>query len=176
LIFLEIARALNKINIIPVLYGSLGLYKVINKFERKTNDIDILIPDEFTGKKWRKLCEIMERRLGFILKNEHKREFEKNGKLVAFGKTNDLVRLAKVYPKDIEVIEENDAKFGKPSPKQYLMCYKFMLRDNYRQKKRGNADKEKIRLIENYLKKIKIYEGVYFLQNCQQESIGKNHL
>jgi len=151
IIFREVASVLNKANIIPILYGSLGLYKSINKLERKVNDIDVLVPDEFTGKKWSKLCEIMER-LGFILKDEHEHEFERDRELVAFGKANDLVRLAKVYPKDVEVIEENGAKFGKLSPEQYLMCYKFMLRDSYRQEKRGNADKEKIGLIEDYLK------------------------
>jgi phosphoribosylanthranilate isomerase len=153
IIFREVASALNKANIIPILYGSLGLYKAINKLGRKVNDIDVLVPDEFTGKKWNKLCEIMEQ-LGFILKNEHEHEFERNGELIAFGKANDLVRLTKVYPKDIEVIEENGAKFRKLSPEQYLVCYKFMLRDSYRQEKRGNADKEKIGLIEDYLKKI----------------------
>lgn len=153
IIFYEVARVLNKTNIIPILYGSLGLYKAINKLERKVNDIDVLIQDEFTGKKWSKLREIMEQ-LDFILEDEHEHEFERNGELVAFGKASDLVKLARVYPKDAEVTEENGAKFRKLSPEQYLVCYKFMLRDNYRQEKRGNADKEKIKLIEDYLKKI----------------------
>jgi len=149
IIFREVARALNKANIIPILYGSLGLYKEINKLEKKVNDIDILVPDEFIEKS--KLYEIMEQ-LGFALKDEHEHEFERDGEVVAFGKANDLVTLAKVYPKDLEVIEENGAKFRKLSPEQYLMCYKYMLRDGYRQEKRGNTDKEKIRLIEDYLK------------------------
>ncbi|MGC9059578.1 MAG: hypothetical protein ACP5H3_04210 [Candidatus Aenigmatarchaeota archaeon] len=100
LIFYEVARALNKTNIIPILFGSLGLYKAINKLEMKVNDIDILVQDEFTEKKWSKLCEIMKQ-LSFILKDEHEHEFERNGELVAFGKANDLVKLARVYPKEV---------------------------------------------------------------------------
>jgi len=151
IIFQEVARALNRANIIPILFGSLGLYKAINKLERRINDIDILVPDEFVKEKWNELNGTMKQ-LDFILKDEGEHEFERDGELVAFGKTNDLINLARVYPKDLEVIEENDAKFKKLSPEQYLMCYKYMLRDDYRQEKRGNADKEKIKLIEDYLK------------------------
>jgi len=149
IIFWEVARALNRVNITPILFGSLGLYRAINKLERKVNDIDILVPDELIEKS--KLYEIMEQ-LGFVLKDEHEHEFERDGEIVAFGKANDLSNLAKVNPKDLEVIEENGVKFRKLSPEQYLMCYKYMLRDGYRQEKRGNADKEKIEFIEDYLK------------------------
>jgi len=151
LIFLEVTRALNKAKIIPVLYGSLGLYRTINKFGRKTNDIDILVPDEFIEKRWSDLRYIMEQ-LGFMLQDEHEHEFKREKKLVAFGKVSDLVKFAKVNQQKIKVTRQDGAQFRELSPKQYLRCYKFMLRDSYRQEKRGNADKEKIALIEDFLK------------------------
>lgn len=151
LIFLEIARSLNKAKIIPVLYGSLGLYRAINKFERKTNDIDILVPDEFIEERWSDLRYIMEQ-LGFMLQDEREHEFKREKKLVAFGKVSDLVKLAEINPQEIEVVQQDGVQFRELSPEQYLRCYKFMLRDNYRQEKRGNADQEKITLIEIFLK------------------------
>lgn len=90
-------------------------------------------------------------KLGFVLKNEHEHEFVKNGEIIAFGKASELVKLANVNFEALKVTNENGANFKELSPEQYLNCYKFMLRDNYRQEKRGNADKEKISLVEKYL-------------------------
>ena len=48
-VFLEVARKLNDFfNVIPILYGSLGLYKIIGEYS-ECSDIDILIPDEFVN-------------------------------------------------------------------------------------------------------------------------------
>lgn len=42
--FLEVAEALNKYGIIPTLYGSLGLYRLIGQLD-EIDDIDIVIPE-----------------------------------------------------------------------------------------------------------------------------------
>ena len=51
--FLENAKLLNEnLNIIPLLYGSLGLEEVA-EYHLNANDIDILIPEEYVlGDKW----------------------------------------------------------------------------------------------------------------------------
>ncbi len=150
-IFLEVVRVLNKYEIIPILYGSLGLFRVLGEFERKINDIDILLPDKFLiGKKWTQLHRVVTE-LGFVLKDKSEHEFVKNGEIVAFGKASDLIKLAGIDFERLKETNQNGARFRELSPDQYLNCYKFMLRDNYRQEKRGNADKEKIELIEKYL-------------------------
>ena len=149
-IFLEVARSLNKHGVTPVLFGSLGLYKAIGELHRKVNDIDFLVSDELLNGKWAQLLKIING-LRFILKDEHEHEFERNGEIIAFGKASDLVKVAKVDFKRLKVTNENGVKFKELSPEQYLNCYKFMLRDGYRQEKRGNADKEKITLIEKYI-------------------------
>lgn len=151
-IFLEVARELNKsFNIVLVLYGSLGLSRVIGEFG-KVNDIDVLVPKRFLKEKWNELIGFMES-LGFKLKDEHEHEFTRNGEIVAFGKEEDLSELAKIGPDELKISEIEGVKFKELSAEQYLSTYQLMLRDEYRQEKRGTADKEKIKLIEEYLAK-----------------------
>ncbi|MBO5065085.1 MAG: hypothetical protein J6D06_03125 [Clostridia bacterium] len=52
--FLQNAEMINeKFNIVPLLYGSLGL-EVLTKSSLNADDIDILIPQVFiTGEKWK---------------------------------------------------------------------------------------------------------------------------
>jgi len=163
-IFFEVARALNRYRVIPILFGSLGLYRVIEKLERRVNDIDILIPDEVLGEKWTQLLKIVNE-LGFVLKDEREHEFVRNGEIIAFGKASDLVRLAGIDFKELKTTDEDGAKFKELSPEQYLHCYRCMLRDRYRQEKRGSADKEKGALIEKYLHNTKRVRAVAVIVN-----------
>jgi len=73
-IFLEVASRLNEsLSIKPILYGSLGLRRVL-KTNIKINDIDILVPRKFVGSEWRNLKKVMEG-MGFKLKNLKEHEF-----------------------------------------------------------------------------------------------------
>jgi len=148
-LFLEVTKKLNKVNIVPVLFGSLGLNRVIGEFS-KANDIDFLVPDDLISKNWQKFIEIMKE-LDFQLKDEHEHEFERNSEIVAFGKESDLSGLSQINPSDLIISEVDGAKFKELSARQYLLCYQKMLRDEYRQEKRGKADQDKIRLIEQFL-------------------------
>lgn len=149
-IFLEVSRILNKFNIIPILYGSLGLYRVIHRFG-KVNDIDILVPAEFLNQKWRDLINSMEN-LGFKLKDKHEHEFIRDGEIVAFGDEKDLPEYSQIDVKTLKMSEINNVRFKELSPEQYLAVYQFMLRDQYRQEKRGKADLKKIDLIKKYMR------------------------
>jgi len=149
-IFLEVAGELNKsFEIIPILYGSLGLNRVIEE-NGTVNDIDILVPNEFVDGKWDELIETMNR-LDFKLKNEHEHEFIREGKIIAFATNLDLVEMAGIRPEDLKISKESGIEFKELTPVQYLNVYQFMLRDSYRQEKRGTADKDKITLIKKYL-------------------------
>lgn len=59
--FLENASILNqKFNIIPLIYGSLGL-EVLTNENLNSDDIDILIPEIYvTGEKWNEFKDYME--------------------------------------------------------------------------------------------------------------------
>lgn len=149
-IFLKVAKLLNKQGIIPILFGSLGLNRTIGEFGR-ANDIDILVPPEIINEKWHDLIKSM-RGLGFKLKDEKEHEFIKNSEIVAFGKASDLAEINKINPDTLKMSEVDKVKFKELSAEHYFLCYQSMLRDHYRQKKRGKADKEKIALIRKYLR------------------------
>lgn len=151
-IFLEVAKELNKsFNLVPILFGSLGLTRVIN-WDRAVNDIDFLVPKEFLKENWQTLISLMEN-LGFTMIDEHEHEFVRSGESVAFGEEDDLKELAQVDPKNLRVAEVNGAKFRELSANQYLSVYTTFSRDQYRQEKRGKADQEKIAKIQEYLQK-----------------------
>jgi len=150
-VFLEVTEELNDFfNIIPILYGSLGLYKIIGE-DDESQDIDILVPDEFVNGRWNKLISLMEK-IGFKLKNEHEHEFIRNSEIVAFGTQKDLVKRIQLNPNKLTVSSVDNIKFKELSAEDYLSVYKLMLRDDYRQEKLGENDKKKIELIKKYIK------------------------
>ena len=54
--FLHIAKLLNtKLNITPLLYGSLGLEKCLD-INLNADDIDVLIPQIYLNEKWQNIC------------------------------------------------------------------------------------------------------------------------
>ena len=149
-VFLEVARKVNDFfNVIPILYGSLGLYKIIGEYS-ECSDIDILIPDEFVNERWDELIDLMEK-MGFKLKDEHEHEFIRGSEIVAFAKQDNLIKRIELDPNKLIVSNINNIKFKELLIKNYLSVYRLMLRDDYRQKKRKKADQEKIDLIEKYI-------------------------
>jgi len=150
-IFLKVAREFKKsFNVILILYGSFGFSRAIGEFG-KVNDIDVLVPNNLIKERWGELINFMQS-LGFKLKDEHEHEFIKNGEIIAFGKKEDLSELAKINPDNLKTSKVGGVEFKELSAEQYLVCYQSMLRDEYRQEKRGTADKDKIKLIEEHLK------------------------
>lgn len=171
-IFLEVAKVLNKsFNIVPILYGSLGLYQTIQaRHLGKINDIDILIPDEFIKSKWKKLKKLI-RGLGFKLKNKNEHEFIRKNKIIAFAAESDLSAIG-IKSDNLKISDIDGVKFKKLSPKQYLKLYQFMLRDNYRQQKRGNADQNKISLIKKYLA-VKSKKSNFLIKHLNMDRMKK---
>ncbi len=150
IVFLEVANVLNtKLKCVPVLYGSLGLWRVANhKFY--IDDVDILVPDEFLLDKWHNLKLTIER-LGFNLIDLHEREFERNGQKVAFGKISILARDLGITKQDLKLAEIHSVNFLELNLKQYLFAYKYVLLDSYRQNIKHKRDLEKITFIEEIL-------------------------
>lgn len=148
--FLEVSRLLNKkLDIIPVLYGSLGLNRAIGEFGG-VNDADVLIPDPFINERWSETFDLMKS-VGFELKDLKEHEFTKNGNIIAFAGESDLSKLTGVRGEDLNTVEVNGAKFKELSPEQYLVLYQALSQDSYRQKQKGEADKKRIILIQEYL-------------------------
>lgn len=150
-IFLEVTKELNKLDITPILFGSLGLCRKIGEF-KPVQDVDFLLPEEWLDKKWKKLVDLMEK-IGFKLENEKEHEFVREEEKIAFGKEKDLKEMVNISVEELESSGLAGAKFKELSPEQYLKVYEVMLRDNYRQEKRMKDDKSKIDLIKKYLEK-----------------------
>ncbi len=148
--FLEVAKELNNFfNITLILYGSLGLYRIIGE-HGKVNDIDVLVPEEFVNTKWKELVVFMKG-LNFELKNKKEHEFVRGENVIAFARDDDLISMANIDPNLLKISKVRDVWFKELSAEQYLNLYQLMLRDNYRQEKRGKADKIKIKLIKEFL-------------------------
>lgn len=151
-IFLEVGRGLNKtFNVVPVLFGSLGLYRRIGEYEQ-ANDIDILIPEELISKRWGELIYFMQD-LGFKLADQKEREFSREGEWVGFAGQEDLPKRAEINLSDLEISNKDGVVFKELTAEQFLKVYELMLRDKYRQEKLGKDDKKKIELIKNYIEK-----------------------
>ena len=151
-VFLEVAKALNReYNMVPILYGSLGLNRLIGEFG-PAGDIDILVPPRYIQEDWPKFRIFIER-LGFILKDEHEHEFERDGIRTAFGNEYELKTFTGIDYENLEIEELKGARFKRLNAEQYLRVYELMGRDNYRVKKRGSEDLDKLRRIREFLLK-----------------------
>jgi len=149
-VFLEITEKLNDFfNVIPILYGSLGLYKIIGEYS-ECSDIDILVPDEFVNERWDELVNLMPK-MGFKLEDEHEHEFIRDSEIVAFAKQDDLTKQIGLDLNKLTIYNVENMKFKELLVQDYLSVYKRMLRDDYRQEKKGKADQEKIDLIDKYI-------------------------
>lgn len=153
-IFLEVVKMLNQeFGVEPILFGSLGLNRVIGE-HWKSNDIDLLIPDKIKIKELKRLKSQMEK-IGFILKDEYEYDFCGRDEVISFGRIGSLDDIRKIIGEEIDnmqTIKVDGVKFKEFTPKQYLLFYSEMLRDKYRQEKRGDEDKEKIKKIEDFLR------------------------
>jgi hypothetical protein len=148
--FLEASKQMNEeLDIIPILYGSLGLNRAIGEFAT-VNDIDALIPDVFISERWNEL-HILMKTLGFELRDIKEHEFARNGIIIAFAGESESVGLIGTKSEDLPITEINSVKFKEFTPEQYLVMYRRFSRNGYRRKKKGEADQRKIQLIEEYL-------------------------
>jgi len=152
--FLLIAKHLNKsFGVVPILFGSLGLNKTIGEF-KKSNDIDILLPDEFVNGRFKDLVDFMKVlsfRFKREIKEENEYEFAKGGEIVSFGGEDDLLVKLEMDSEKLKISQMKEASFKEFSPAQYLELYQFLAKNKNRRKE-NKKDSQKIRLIKKYIK------------------------
>ena len=149
-LFLENARFLSdKFDILPLLYGSLGL-EYLTGGVLGADDIDILIPHVFITDRWHEFKELLEAQ-GYVLADEHEHTFVRDGVADSYADIEDLESFAGIRMKDIEMREADGVRFLLLSLEQYLSVYKQSSKDGYRVKVRKKKDADKIRLIESKL-------------------------
>ncbi|MCU9614464.1 phosphoribosylanthranilate isomerase [Caldibacillus lycopersici] len=149
--FIKITKKLNKIQIIPLLMGSVGLEVVTGK-SWESQDLDIHVPGDKRGwevppelsiHNWTEIVEIMHL-LSYRLIDLHEHEFRKDGLSVEFGIIDTLPDFAGVPLEDLELHEKRNAMYYLLNPKQYLSVYEASSLDSYRADKNNGKDSRKI--------------------------------
>lgn len=150
--FLENAELLNdKFNIIPLLYGSLGL-EVLTDTPLNADDIDILIPKAFvTGNKWFEFKLFMEYN-DYVLVDEHEHTFRKDGVDYSYASIEGLKDFANIDICDIGIRNVLGTKFRLLSLEQYLKVYQKSSQDGYRMEVKEKQDNPKIEFIKRKMK------------------------
>ena len=149
-LFLENARFLSdKFDIVPLLYGSLGL-ECLTGDALGADDIDILVPRVFITDRWHEFKTLLEAQ-GYVLLYVHEHTFARDGVAYSYADIEDLESFAGINTEDIELHETDGVRFLLLSLEQYLAVYKQSSKDGYRVNVRQKKDADKIRFIESKL-------------------------
>ena len=144
--FFENARLLqDEMQIIPLLYGSLGL-EYLTKENLGADDIDILIPEIYLAEQWSVFRTMLERNR-YRLIDAHEHTFEKNGVHLSYARLEELEPFAGISVPDIAILEANHIQFRLLTLEQYLKVYSASSKDGYRLNVKEKKDQEKIDLI-----------------------------
>ena len=149
-LFIENARLLSdKLDIVPLLYGSLGL-EYLTGDDLGAEDIDILVPRVFITERWHEFKSFLEAQ-GYVLADEHEHTFARDGVAYSYADIEDLESFAGIRAEDMKMREVNGVRFLLLSLEQYLTVYNRSSMDGYRVNARQKKDGDKIRLIESKL-------------------------
>lgn len=149
-LFLENAHLLSdKFDIIPLLYGSLGL-EYLTGDALDADDIDILVPRVFITDRWQEFKTVLEEH-GYVLVDEHEHTFVRDSVAYSYADIEDLESFAGINAEDIEMHETDGVRFLLLSLEQYLAVYQKSSKDGYRVNVRQKKDADKIRFIESKL-------------------------
>ena len=149
--FLKNAKELYEtFNIVPLLYGSLGL-EVLTNTDLNSADIDILIPEIYIeGKEWKNFKNYLEEN-GYILIDEEVQKSNDNKiKEVLTSDLESIENLKEFAGIDIMYINKYNSDniyYLLLSLDQYLKVYKKSSQDGYRMNKKEKKDNEKINFI-----------------------------
>ena len=149
-LFLENVRLLSdKFDIVPLLYGSLGL-EYLTGDDLGADDIDILVSRVFITDRWQEFKAVLEEH-GYVLVDEHEHTFVRDGVAYSYANIDDLESFADINTEYIEMHEADGVRFLLLSLEQYLAVYKQSSKDGYRVNVRQKKDADKIRFIESKL-------------------------
>ncbi|MEA3475633.1 MAG: hypothetical protein U9R23_04235 [Candidatus Cloacimonadota bacterium] len=151
--FLRIAKCLNtELDITPVLYGSLGLSRLIKK-DLDSKDIDILVPQKYITTDWSELQKTLSK-IDYQLVDEKEHEFIYLNNKIGIAFEEDLFSFAKVDHKKLKIVSDNGVNYKILDLNQYRMVYEVSKNDSYRSQKNNKKDLKKIKLIDSYIKNV----------------------
>jgi len=123
-----------------------------NRDDLDVNDIfemTIKVDDEFVNKRWEEFKKLLEGS-NFNLVDENEHEFELDNKKVGFASKNILIR-DKIINDYSELIQYKNTNALTLKPEDFLVAYKFSIKDGYRINTREKKDKDIINMLEAYL-------------------------
>ena len=139
-----------KFNIVPLLYGSLGL-ELLTDISLNADDIDILVPQVFvSGERWSEFRSFLENN-GYKLTDEHEHTFRKNGIDYSYASLEGLKDFADIDIRDINIRNSSGTEYMLLSLEQYLKVYSKSSQDGYRMNVKEKQDSKKIELIKSLL-------------------------
>ena len=148
-VFLEVAGLLNRVfDLAPLLHGSLGLHRAIGGQE-EIDDVDILIPKEYTFARWDELCVHMKT-IGFEpIPGEC--EFERDGQIINFGSQDRLEMEFGVNTREFLSYNEEGVRFRQMLPEHFLQIYRGVINIPWWRLKAGKGGYEKLDRIRRRL-------------------------
>ena len=145
-----IVLALNKSDIMPIVYGSLGLSFLIgDHFE--IGDIDFCLSDDLFSKKWTFIKDQLMSDLGYVIDETHCQEFTGKKYFVSFEQLSKIQKMTSIDETLLKKETFDGAVFYNLSLSQYLDIYQKFLQNKDRWDKKSKRDLEKIDIIKQNL-------------------------
>lgn len=145
--FLKIVIELNKLNIIPLLLGSLGLEKVTNR-SWQASDIDIyLIDEEILDYRYEDIQKILIDR-NYVKSLDSYRTYIKDNFEVEYKSFLDFQKLVKIDKEKLNLIRKEGVQYYLPTLEQFIEIYSSSVRDPKRKEKKEKDAKKLKYLIE----------------------------
>ena len=140
----------DKYEIIPLLYGSLGL-EILTNHNLGSDDIDILIPEKYIKEElWLEFKEYLETK-GYTLIDEHEHTFTKDNIKFSYASIENLDEFAGIKVEDINKYIENETVYLLLDLPHYLKVYKRSSLDGYRINHKEKQDHKKIEFIKHMM-------------------------
>lgn len=146
--FLDIAKVLNKHGIIPTLYGSVGLYRIIGQLD-EVGDIDIVVPDAYLKDRFNYLADIMKQ-LGYEKDPLYPHEFTKDAEHIGFESDIELAMYSGLNPASFKNTNVDGIEFKELNAEDYLVFYQKVAEGR---KKKLHKDQIKIQALFDFLAK-----------------------
>lgn len=145
--FLKIVIELNKLNIIPLLLGSLGIEKVTNR-SWQASDIDIyLIDEEILDHRYEDIQKILIDR-NYVKSLDSYRTYIKDDFEVEYKSFLDFQKLVKIDKEKLNLIRKEGVQYYLPTLEQFIEIYSSSVRDPKRKEKKEKDAKKLKYLIE----------------------------
>ncbi len=144
-LFLTVASALNREGVVPLLFGSLGLMRIVGEF-KKVSDVDLFLPRETIERNKERIYSLMSA-LNFFPADKDL-EFKKNDIVIEIAGFHESDERLREFMQ-LKILE--GVYFYELPLSEYLKFYKKAINQKNREKEK--EDQKKIEIIEDYIER-----------------------